>query len=156
MVNKILREKTFIVDEDTYEEVLSNSNFYNKKGCERCLKCKKKIITKFAKDCGDFEENILINRQNGIRIQKKKYGVYSYFEEEELKTKYNVISAVDFTNVALTNIIFNTPECNNIYFRVGVLPICGKKLKCLDDNKYYIKIYIDIIPKARSRIPSKK
>lgn len=144
-------KKDFIIDEDTFYNIIDNSvNICNKKiNGEICYECKKEIIQFFADNCKEFEENILYNKCKGIRVKKTKYGSLNlFFDSDEIRKNYKVISSWDFVNLALTNIFFNSGPCNNMYFRVSPILTKGTKFKMLENHKNYIKIFLDMFPQA--------
>lgn len=154
MVRKTkLLKKEFILDEDTVNRIINNSiNICNKKECGKiCNNCEKEIIKFFADSCIEFEEIILYNKSKGIKINKTSYGgLQLFFDPDEITHNYNVISAWNFVNLALTNIFFNNKFCNNMYFRLSSVLTKGAKFKMLDDNKNYIKIYLDMTPQSNN------
>ena len=146
-------KEDFILDEDTFHKIINNSvNICKKKRNGKiCYKCQKEIINFFAENCGEFEDIILYNKLKGLRIEKTSYGaLHLFFDPDEIKNDYQVISAWDFANLALTNIFLNTGPCNNMYFRISRILTKGTKLKMLEDDKKYIKIYLDLFPQSNN------
>jgi len=141
-------DESFIIDENTYNDIINNSiNICKKKDENICYYCKKEIINFFANNCKDFEDQILYNKYNEIRVKKTELdSLYLFFDPEEIKNNYKVISAWNFINLALTNIFFNTDICNNMYFKVSHVLTKGTKYEMLENDKNYIKIYLDMYP----------
>ena len=138
----------FIIDYDTLYIILDNSKRMCKEN-KLCDKCKRDIVNHYIDSCKIFEYKILLNRNENKNIINTSYGcTYHFFDQEEIIKNYLVISAWDFVNTALTNIFFNTKECNNGYFNVYPRLIDGEKLDILEDGKRYIKFYIDLQPEA--------
>ena len=116
-----------------------------------CLKCKKRILDFFVDSCYIFETNLLLNKHKKKFVFKTEInGFYFYFDEEEIKKDFNVISAWDFVDTALKNIYFNKEECHNMYYNVCRMLVDGRTLKMLEDNKRYIKFYVHMKPSPDS------
>lgn len=116
-----------------------------------CLKCKKRILDFFVDSCYIFETNILLNKHKKKFVFKTEMnGFYFYFDEEEIKKDFNVISAWDFVDTALKNIYFNKEECHNMYYNVCRMLVDGRTLKMLEDDKRYIKFYVHMKPSPDS------
>ena len=116
-----------------------------------CLKCKKGILDFFVDSCYIFETNLLLNKHKKKFVFKTEMnGFYFYFDEEEIKKDFNVISAWDFVDTALKNIYFNKEECHNMYYNVCRMLVDGRTLKMLEDDKRYIKFYVHMKPSPDS------
>ena len=152
---KFIRE--FIIDEDTYYEILENSIL--KCGDEiMCRACKREIVEYFVASCQDFESKLLYCIRNKVNIENKykKGAIHIYFDKDEIIKKYKVKSCYKFVNLALKNIIFNIEFCENFYFHASRIMENGNRKDFLDNNKNYIRIYLDTNTCTESDIFCKK
>lgn len=150
-INSLDKSKVFIIDEETYNIILDNNNYgINQSKCDCCNN--KLIIRYFAECCYEFEDEICDNmrdRKNIYLPKSDNHGIYLFFEDDTIINLYKVKSSYDFINTSIKNIFLNNPFCNNMYYHVYHVLTKGKEFKILDDDKTYIKVYIDLKPSAK-------
>lgn len=137
----------FVIDEDTIDDILKNTTIQcgNEKMCKACIQ---EILNFFVKSCYEFEEEMKYCLKNKINIKsnKKRDSYHIYFEKNIILDNSGCKSSLDFVNLALINLAFNIPPCENFYFHVSPLFINGNDYNFLEDDKDYIRVYLDMHP----------
>ena len=144
--------RDFVIDEDTLDDILKNANIKCGNGpmCEICIQ---RIIDFFVKCCYNFEAELKYCLKNKINMEqnKKKGSFHIYFEEKIILDNCDSKSSLDFINLALINLVYNLPPCENFYFHVSRMFIYGNDHNFLEDDKKFIRVYLDMEPFAEIR-----
>lgn len=165
-INLLDKSKPFIIDEDTYHTIINNNNYQindikyqindindnNDNNYNNGNNYNNKIIIRyFAECCYEFEDEICNNMKTQYDIylpESNNNSVYLFFDNKRIIDFYKVKSSYDFINSSIKNIFLNNSFCNNMYFYVYHSLTNGNKFETLDNNKEYIKVYIDLKPNS--------